>query len=192
MHLWHGFTQTVVIYPQHFVREFNFWLGNSLHYWRQFQIILTKEIIRKHTLYRGKFWHALPLDASLIIIYSCKGNLVKWQNHFMIFSVHYEFLLFYHSTLRGDIISCKLFRQPERDQYVIASKLRGDASQQRATNFSGQGTPFPNRVGLSRQAIIKNVELSLHRLNTHYIDLYQVRFLTLLSGKVTKVLDGWR
>ena len=65
-----------------------------------------------------------------------------------------------------------LNRQPERDQIVIATKLRGMTDG--ARNFSGQNTFFPNRCGLSRQAIMKNVEDSLRRLLTHYIDLYQV------------------
>lgn len=50
----------------------------------------------------------------------------------------------------------------QRDEFVIATKVR----------FSmGSG---PNNLGLSRKHILSAVEASLQRLNTTYIDLYQV------------------
>ena len=49
-----------------------------------------------------------------------------------------------------------------RDDYVIATKVRFPM---------GDG---PNDVGLSRKHIMVGVEDSLRRLNTDYIDLYQV------------------
>ncbi len=49
-----------------------------------------------------------------------------------------------------------------RDDYVIATKVRG---------AMGEG---PNKVGLSRKHILTAVEASLRRLNTDYVDLYQV------------------
>lgn len=49
-----------------------------------------------------------------------------------------------------------------RDDFVIATKVRG---------AMGEG---PNEVGLSRKHILSAVEASLRRLNTDYVDLYQV------------------
>lgn len=51
-----------------------------------------------------------------------------------------------------------------RDQLVLATKVRGPM---------GDG---PNDQGLSRQHIMSGVEASLRRLQTDYIDLYQVHF----------------
>ncbi|MDX1414891.1 MAG: aldo/keto reductase [Candidatus Promineifilaceae bacterium] len=51
-----------------------------------------------------------------------------------------------------------------RDQLVIATKVRGEM---------GTG---PNDQGLSRQHIMNGVEASLRRLQTDYIDLYQVHW----------------
>ena len=52
----------------------------------------------------------------------------------------------------------------KRENFVIATKVRAQM---------GDG---PNEVGLSRQHIMLNCEASLKRLQTDYIDLYQVRF----------------
>jgi aryl-alcohol dehydrogenase-like predicted oxidoreductase len=43
-----------------------------------------------------------------------------------------------------------------------------------ATKVRGRMGPGPNQVGLSRLHIIESVEASLKRLNTDYIDLYQI------------------
>ena len=51
-----------------------------------------------------------------------------------------------------------------RDKIVIATKVRG---------AMGEG---PNDQGLSRVHIMNGVEASLHRLQTDYIDLYQVHW----------------
>jgi len=50
----------------------------------------------------------------------------------------------------------------KRDDFVIATKVRG------------RNGPSPNDVGLSRKHILSNVESSLKRLQTNYIDLYQI------------------
>jgi len=51
-----------------------------------------------------------------------------------------------------------------RDKLIIATKIRGEM---------GEG---PNDQGLSRQHIMNGVEASLRRLQTDYIDLYQVHW----------------
>ena len=50
----------------------------------------------------------------------------------------------------------------KRDELVIATKVRGQM---------GEG---PNQTGLSRHHIFQQVDESLRRLNTDYIDLYQI------------------
>ena len=54
-----------------------------------------------------------------------------------------------------------LFRQ-KRDEIVVATKVRGPMG------------PKPNDVGNSRRHIIKSIEDSLERLQTDYVDLFQV------------------
>ncbi|MFT3705878.1 MAG: aldo/keto reductase [Agriterribacter sp.] len=49
-----------------------------------------------------------------------------------------------------------------RDDLIIATKVRGKM---------GEG---PNQIGLTRKHILTQVEASLKRLNTDYIDLYQI------------------
>jgi aryl-alcohol dehydrogenase-like predicted oxidoreductase len=49
-----------------------------------------------------------------------------------------------------------------RHEIVLATKVRGRMG------------PGPNQVGLSRLHIVESVEASLKRLNTDYIDLYQI------------------
>ena len=56
-----------------------------------------------------------------------------------------------------------------RDKVIIATKVRSSMSEDAA-----QGTGDPNNVGLSRQHIFASIEHSLRRLNTDYVDLYQV------------------
>lgn len=57
----------------------------------------------------------------------------------------------------------------DRDSVVIATKVRAPMSQAAA-----EGSGDPNNVGLSRKHIMAAVEASLKRLDTDYIDLYQV------------------
>ena len=64
----------------------------------------------------------------------------------------------------------------ERDKIVIATKVRGAMSE-----AAIQGTGDPNNVGLSRQHIFASVEKSLRRLDTDYIDLYQVHGWDILT-----------
>lgn len=53
-------------------------------------------------------------------------------------------------------------QKKQRDDFIIATKVRFSMG------------PGPNDVGLSRKHILTSVEASLRRLNTSYIDLYQV------------------
>jgi len=56
-----------------------------------------------------------------------------------------------------------------RDKVIIATKVRGAMSEGAIT-----GTGDLNNVGLSRQHIFASIEQSLRRLDTEYVDLYQV------------------
>jgi aryl-alcohol dehydrogenase-like predicted oxidoreductase len=57
----------------------------------------------------------------------------------------------------------------QRDRVIIATKVRSAMSEEATA-----GTGDVNNVGLSRQHIVASVEKSLRRLQTDYIDLYQV------------------
>src|ERR1700737_4160435 len=60
------------------------------------------------------------------------------------------------------IVGRWLTKEQRRDELVIATKVRFPM---------GNG---PNDVGLSRKHILSSVEASLRRLQTDYLDLYQV------------------
>ena len=57
-----------------------------------------------------------------------------------------------------------------RHEVVLATKVRGRTG------------PGPNQVGLSRLHILQAVEASLKRLETDYIDLYQIHRFDLLTN----------
>ncbi len=59
-----------------------------------------------------------------------------------------------------EILGEVLWKLAPRDRIVLAKKVFGDAD--------------PYHQGLSRRAILRQVDLSLKRLNTDYIDLYQI------------------
>jgi aryl-alcohol dehydrogenase-like predicted oxidoreductase len=59
--------------------------------------------------------------------------------------------------------------QVQRDRIIVATKVRSAMSE-----AATAGTGDVNNVGLSRQHIFSSVEDSLRRLQTDYIDLYQV------------------
>ncbi len=63
-----------------------------------------------------------------------------------------------------------------RDKIIVATKVRSSMSDE-----ASAGTGDPNNVGLSRQHIFSSIEQSLKRLDTDYIDLYQVHGWDLLT-----------
>jgi aryl-alcohol dehydrogenase-like predicted oxidoreductase len=61
-----------------------------------------------------------------------------------------------------EIVGRALKELGSRDQQVIATKVNGEMSQ------------GPNGKGLSRKAILQEIDNSLRRLGTDYVDLYQI------------------
>lgn len=61
-----------------------------------------------------------------------------------------------------EIVGRALKELGSRDQQVIATKVNGEMSQ------------GPNGRGLSRKAILQEIDSSLRRLGTDYVDLYQI------------------
>lgn len=60
-----------------------------------------------------------------------------------------------------EIVGRVLREHASRDEIVIATKVYG-------------GPPGPNRIGLSRKAILREIDASLKRLQTDHVDLYQI------------------
>lgn len=61
-----------------------------------------------------------------------------------------------------EILGCALKDFAQRDEVVIATKLHGKMSDD------------ANGAGLSRKAILREIDNSLNRLGTDYVDLYQI------------------
>ena len=61
-----------------------------------------------------------------------------------------------------EYVGSALGRMAERDQVVIATKVHG------------RMRPSPNGAGLSRAAIMTEIDASLRRLGTDHVDLYQI------------------
>lgn len=68
----------------------------------------------------------------------------------------------YSDGTSEEIVGRALNDYARREEVVIATKVHGRMS------------PGPNGAGLSRKAILKEVDHSLQRLGTDYIDLYQI------------------
>lgn len=73
-----------------------------------------------------------------------------------------------YSAGTSEIIVGKLLKEfTRRDETVIATKVFFPANM-------WEGSTKPNEQGLSRKAIMANIDASLTRLGTDYIDLYQI------------------
>ncbi|NAT15135.1 aldo/keto reductase [Pseudomonas syringae pv. actinidifoliorum] len=73
-----------------------------------------------------------------------------------------------YSAGTSEIILGKLLKEyTRREETVIATKVFYPANM-------WEGSSKPNEKGLSRKAIIANIDASLTRLGTDYIDLYQI------------------
>ncbi|XP_064615475.1 1-deoxyxylulose-5-phosphate synthase YajO-like [Liolophura sinensis] len=68
----------------------------------------------------------------------------------------------YQTGLSEQIVGTWLKKQ-DRGKYVVATKVRGSMDPSN-----------PNAVGLSRKHIMSSIEKSLERLQTDYVDLYQI------------------
>ena len=70
----------------------------------------------------------------------------------------------YSDGTSEEIVGKLIHEMVPRDQVVIATKVYGRMS------------PDANGVGLSRKAILREIDHSLRRLGTDYVDLYQIHF----------------
>jgi aryl-alcohol dehydrogenase-like predicted oxidoreductase len=68
----------------------------------------------------------------------------------------------YSAGSSEEIIGTTLLSMTKRDEVVIATKVHGRMG------------PGPNGQGLSRKAIMSEIDNSLRRLGTDYVDLYQI------------------
>src|SRR5271170_5501158 len=68
----------------------------------------------------------------------------------------------YSAGSSEEITGAALLSMAPRDELVIATKVHGRMS------------PGPNGQGLSRKAILSEIDNSLRRLGTDYVDLYQI------------------
>src|SRR5579864_6327154 len=68
----------------------------------------------------------------------------------------------YSAGSSEEIVGEVLLKAVDRDEVVIATKV------------NGRMRPGPNGQGLSRKAILTEIDHSLQRLGTDYVDLYQI------------------
>jgi len=68
----------------------------------------------------------------------------------------------YSDGTSEEIVGRALLKLAKRDEVVIATKVHGRMS------------PGPNGAGLSRKAIMAEMDASLKRLGVDYVDLYQI------------------
>src|SRR5579875_3961745 len=68
----------------------------------------------------------------------------------------------YSAGSSEEILGATLLKDAPRESLVIATKVHG------------RMRPDPNGAGLSRKAILAEIDASLTRLGTDYVDLYQI------------------
>lgn len=101
---------------------------------------------------RGKHPWSLPEDDSRLLI---KLAIEKGVNFFDTANV-------YSDGSSEEIVGRALRDYARRDEVVVATKVHGTMS------------PGPNGSGLSRKAIMVEIDASLRRLGTDHVDLYQI------------------
>jgi 1-deoxyxylulose-5-phosphate synthase len=74
----------------------------------------------------------------------------------------------YSAGTSEEIVGRALAKTTRREEIVIATKVYFEVDSETA------GAGRPNRAGLSRKAIMTEIDNSLRRLGTDYVDLYQI------------------
>ncbi|HEU4347275.1 MAG TPA: aldo/keto reductase [Actinoplanes sp.] len=77
-----------------------------------------------------------------------------------------------YSQGESEIIVGKALAHGKRDEVILATKVHGQMGVQVDAPMGAKGDP--NAQGNSRRWIVREVESSLRRLNTDWIDLYQI------------------
>jgi aryl-alcohol dehydrogenase-like predicted oxidoreductase len=116
---------------------------------------------------KGQIWEAiggLDQDAATAIVHRALDAGINFIDTANVYSAGES------ETMLGKAIAGR------RHEIVLATKVRGRMG------------PGPNQVGLSRLHIVESVEASLKRLNTDYIDLYQIH----RSDPLTNIEDTMR
>ncbi len=107
-----------------------------------------------------------------------EGDSQTVLNHFVAAGGNFIDTADVYAGGKSEEILGRWLKTQQRDKVIVATKVRFGAE--------------PNDVGLSRHHILKQVEVSLRRLQTDYIDLYQVHCWDNLTplDETLSTLDG--